>query len=69
MQHDAAKAADVDRPRRRLGVVYYLGARGLGGYLIGPVHGAGWLTDLDDLVREVAGGDVHDDLIALVLAQ
>jgi hypothetical protein len=31
----------VDRPRGRLGVVDYLGARDLGSYLIGPVHGAG----------------------------
>ena len=41
VQHDAAKAADVNRTGRRFRVVDYLRARDLGSNFVGPVHGGG----------------------------
>ena len=69
----AAQAADVDRPGRRLGVVDDLRAADPGREFVSPVHRAVCraraLGDADDLVGEVAGGDLHDDLLALLLAE
>ena len=68
----AAQAADVDRPRRRLGVVDDLRAADPGREFVRPVHARllrGLLGDADDLVGEVAGGDLDDDLLALLLAE
>ena len=68
-----AQAADVDRPRRRLRVVDDLRAADPGREFVRPVHAdppaAAGLGDADDLVGEVAGRDLDDDLLALLLAE
>ena len=68
VEYDPTQRSDMDRPRRGFGIVDDLRSADGSGEFVGPIHG-GALADFEDLVREVAGRNVDDDRIALVLAQ
>ena len=65
-----AQAPDVDRPGRRLRVVDDLRAADRAASSSAQsMTTPGDLGDADDLVGEVAGRHLHDDLLALLLAE